>query len=407
VAHPSLVEKISTLVNFVSSSPDLGLSGANQLLASLMQGFIEYGHSAEWVITSHEGNTDARWMDADGLEFTSLPTTPLKAVSDRQKYLIDLLKNSSPCIYFPNFDFDMMWAIPAFPVDCRSVFIFHSDDPVYYQAVKDHGENLDTIVCVSSFLANKLRERWPQWKDRIHHIPFGVTPPIEIGSTRSTSADEPLEVVYCGRLAQEQKLIDDLSTIILECYKQNLPIQFHIAGTGPDETDFFQKITAPLSSGQVIRHGLISNENVQKILQRSHVFILTSAYEGLPVSLLEAMAAGCVPVVTRVASGIPEVITHGTDGFIYPIHDTAAMVEKLALLAKNRDELLTTARAAKTRIAEGGYTKTASVNNYLALCETLTNQKNRPRKNTRAVLPPNYRLSSRIKSLVNRLFKIT
>ncbi|NJM37800.1 MAG: glycosyltransferase family 4 protein [Akkermansiaceae bacterium] len=391
-------------MNFICSSPDLNLSGANQLLASLLQGFIEHGHSAEWVITSHEGNGDSGWLNASGLKLINLPRTPLNAVRDRQQHLIDRLNQASPCLYFPNFDFDMMWAIPAFPVNCRSVFIFHSDDPVYYQAVKDHGKNLDAIVCVSAYLASKLQRLWPQWKDRIHHIPFGVTIPLaEIEPARSTSADGLLEVVYCGRLAHEQKLIGDLADIILKCHERNLPIQFHIAGTGPDETEFFQKIAAPLSTGSAIRHGLVSNENVQILLRRSHIFILTSAYEGLPVSLLEAMAAGCVPVVTRVASGIPEVITHGTNGFIFPIHDTAAMVEQLAMLAENREEVVATAHAAKKRIAEGNYTRTASVSDYLVLCETLTHQKNTPRKYNRAVLPPNYRLTNRLKSLFNRL----
>jgi glycosyltransferase involved in cell wall biosynthesis len=402
-----LVAKISPVVNFIASSPDLGLSGANQLLASLLQGFIQQGHQAEWIITSHEGNSKSNWMDAAGLKFTSLSPTPLKAVRHRQDQLIAHLAKAAPCLYFPNFDFDMMWAIPAFPADCRSIFIFHSDDPVYYQAVKDHGENLDAIVCVSEFLAKKLKHLWPRWRERIYHIPFGVNPPAKQESLRSTSPTEPLEVVYCGRISNEQKLVGDLATIILKCHELDLPIQFHIAGTGPDEADFFEKITAPLSAGRVIRHGLITNEQVQQLLQRSHVFILTSAYEGLPVSLLEAMAAGCVPVVTRVESGIPEVITHGENGFIHPVHDTDAMVEQLTRLAKNRNELTAVGQAARNRISQGDYTKTASVKQYLALCETLGGQKKHLPKNRRAVLPPNYRLSFRIKSLMNRLFKIT
>ncbi len=389
-------------MNFIASSPDLSLSGANQLLASLLQGFIESGHHAKWIVTSHEGNQEAKWLDAAKLEFKSLEKTALKDVSGRQRQFIDIIKNASPCIYFPNFDFDMMWAIPAFPNDCKTVFIFHSDDPVYYQAVKDHGENLDAIVCVSAYLADHLKQLWPKLAARIHHIPFGVAPQNE-SFERSCSTDDPLEVVYCGRLAHQQKLIGDLATIILECHHKKLRIRFHIAGKGPDEIEFFEKIAEPLAAKKVIRHGLISNENVQSLLRKSHVFILTSAYEGLPVSLLEAMAAGCLPIVTHVASGIPEVITHGKDGFIHPIGDTEAMVNQLAHLTKNRQQVISTGKSARARIIEGGYTKAASVNGYLLLADKLSNQKNHFRASTRSALPPNYRLSNRLRSFILKL----
>ena len=62
------------------------------------------------------------------------------------------------------------------------------------------------------------------------------------------------------------------------------------------------------------------------------LFLLTSAFEGLPLSMLEAMGQGCVPVVADLASGISEVIQHGVNGFRCPQGDAAAYARCLRTL---------------------------------------------------------------------------
>jgi len=57
---------------------------------------------------------------------------------------------------------------------------------------------------------------------------------------------------------------------------------------------------------------------VQKLWQTADVCVLVSEYEGTSVSMLEAMAAGCVPVVTKV-SGTADVIQPGINGFTGPV----------------------------------------------------------------------------------------
>ena len=64
--------------------------------------------------------------------------------------------------------------------------------------------------------------------------------------------------------------------------------------------------------------------------------MLTSNYEGLPVALLESMARGCIPIVTDLASGIPDVIRHGENGFVLPRGDIASFLECLDGLQKDR-----------------------------------------------------------------------
>lgn len=87
-----------------------------------------------------------------------------------------------------------------------------------------------------------------------------------------------------------------------------------------------------------------------EILRRAQVFVLPSYEEGLPVSLLEAMAVG-LPVVSTWVGGIPEVIVDGVNGFLIPPGDVASLTERLLVLVTDPGLRHRMARANRARIA--------------------------------------------------------
>jgi glycosyltransferase involved in cell wall biosynthesis len=93
------------------------------------------------------------------------------------------------------------------------------------------------------------------------------------------------------------------------------------------------------------------------LLVGADVFALTSRHEGLPISLLEAMALGVPPVVSAVG-GVPEVVTHGIDGLLLPPGDPAAFADAFLRLADNRDERTALGRAAARRANDFDITRT-------------------------------------------------
>jgi len=90
--------------------------------------------------------------------------------------------------------------------------------------------------------------------------------------------------------------------------------------------------------------------DIPDILASSDIFVLTSLWEGLPVTVLESKAAG-LPVVATHTGGIAEVITHGVNGYLVPRHDMEAMAGLLYPLLLSRD--------ARRKMGEqrGGYLK--------------------------------------------------
>jgi glycosyltransferase involved in cell wall biosynthesis len=112
-------------------------------------------------------------------------------------------------------------------------------------------------------------------------------------------------------------------------------------------------------------------------LYRCHpVLLLPSAYEGLPLVVIEAMVNGCIPVVSAVASGIPDLIDHGINGFCVPIGDYKGFADRLAALAADPGKRQAMAAAAKATIREGAYSLPVMVQRYAALCQEIWKELN-------------------------------
>jgi glycosyltransferase involved in cell wall biosynthesis len=89
-------------------------------------------------------------------------------------------------------------------------------------------------------------------------------------------------------------------------------------------------------------------DDVEHVLPGFDVFALSSRYEGLPIALLEAMAAGVAPVVTAVG-GIPEVLSDGHDGLLVPPGDPDALAQALIRVLGDDGERARLADAARAR----------------------------------------------------------
>jgi glycosyltransferase involved in cell wall biosynthesis len=96
-------------------------------------------------------------------------------------------------------------------------------------------------------------------------------------------------------------------------------------------------------------HLLGYRDDVAKWLGSMDVFTLPSLSEGLPLSLLEAMAAGIPTVITQVG-GMPEAVCHGQTGFIVPPGDSEALAGKIMFLLDNPVVAAEVAAAARRRV---------------------------------------------------------
>ena len=140
------------------------------------------------------------------------------------------------------------------------------------------------------------------------------------------TAAVPLTLLSVGRLRPPK----DFTTLVRAVAA--LPAgsaRLRIAGDGPGRADLEAEI-ARLGLGQAVAL-LGTRPDVDELLAASDVFVLSSASEGLPMSVLEAMAAG-LPVVASAVGGVPELVRDGETGLLVPPGDAAALGAALARL---------------------------------------------------------------------------
>ena len=136
-------------------------------------------------------------------------------------------------------------------------------------------------------------------------------------------------LLFIGRIHDSKGVDDILAT--LKLLKKDNKFFFHLCGTGPLK-DMLVKECKDLLGNDFIFHGIVDGKEKIQIIQEADLFLLPSRYgEGLPMALLETMAAGVVPLVTDDAS-MRFVVKHMENGMIVQKKNPVDLYDKLKLL---------------------------------------------------------------------------
>jgi glycosyltransferase involved in cell wall biosynthesis len=139
--------------------------------------------------------------------------------------------------------------------------------------------------------------------------------------------DGPATVLAVGRLRAPK---DFLTLVRAAALAPAGTLRVLIAGEGPDRPRLEAEIARLGMAGTVELLG--EREDVAELLATADVFVLPSRSEGMPMSVLEAMAAG-VPVVASRVGGVPELVRDGVTGTLVAAEDPGALAAALSALA--------------------------------------------------------------------------
>lgn len=165
--------------------------------------------------------------------------------------------------------------------------------------------------------------------DRLHVVHCGVHPNAYTPVTHQGGGHR---ILFVGRLADLKGV-----TILLEALqrmkKERPDVELTIVGDGPDRARF-EKAAEDLDvADRVSFVGSRSQADVAEHLAETDVFVLPSFAEGVPVTLMEAMASG-VPVVATRVGGVAELVDDGTNGYLVEAGEAAPLADAvLSLLA--------------------------------------------------------------------------
>lgn len=142
-------------------------------------------------------------------------------------------------------------------------------------------------------------------------------------------------ILAVGRLNNHEKQFDRLIKIFKAC---RLPgWQLHIAGTGKDEQALQELIKESGLENAVMLLGEVTD--MKTLYQSAKIFALTSAFEGMPNALCEAMANGCACVSYDCQTGPAELISNGEDGILVAQDDEAEFGRQLGRLMADESEI--------------------------------------------------------------------
>lgn len=137
----------------------------------------------------------------------------------------------------------------------------------------------------------------------------------------------PISLVYLGYIYKEKGIFDLLDVIASNRDRWLGHLTLTIGGQW-DEDRVLNFIKDNDLGGIVKFVGWVSGDDKATILSKTDILILPSYYEGLPISILEAMSYA-MPVITTPVGGIPEVVTDGVEGTLFTPGDKAAMTRAI------------------------------------------------------------------------------
>jgi glycosyltransferase involved in cell wall biosynthesis len=135
-----------------------------------------------------------------------------------------------------------------------------------------------------------------------------------------------VELISVGRLREPKDFIT-LARALARLRRGSF--RASLVGDGPDRSTIEAELGHLGLTDAVALLG--DRSDVPELLARADVFVCSSRSEGMPVSILEAMAAG-LPVVASSVGGVPELVDDGRTGFLVPPGEAVALADALALL---------------------------------------------------------------------------
>src|SRR5262245_28860651 len=209
--------------------------------------------------------------------------------------------------------FDISAEVPGIAI-CHT----DSDDLEYYPSARLYCPRLNRIVGVSATICEKLKAHLPLWKRRkVVRISYGVEVPASEPTT--TSDVDGLRLIYIGRVRQEQKRILDFVEFVRALNDRRVRSTLTIVGDGTEMTELRRRLSELHGPTTVRILGARLHLDTLAELSKQDIFVLFSEHEGLPISGLEALVRGVVPVVSSVKSGILEILTKGENAELFPI----------------------------------------------------------------------------------------
>jgi glycosyltransferase involved in cell wall biosynthesis len=210
-------------------------------------------------------------------------------------------------------------------------------ETAFHKSARFYERGIDRFLVPSRFMGDKLAEGGIR-PDRIRHLPYT----IDISAYRpSFSAGR--YALYMGRLSAEKGLFT-----LLRAVESGFEWPLVIAGDGPQRPEL-EAYAARRGLKRVRFAGRLDGDELRKTLDGAGFVVVPSEWhENSPLVIYESLAMG-KPVIGAAMGGIPELITPGVDGALYPAGDAEALRRRLVEFVRRERDLPSMGRAGRRK----------------------------------------------------------
>ncbi|MBL7998621.1 MAG: N-acetyl-alpha-D-glucosaminyl L-malate synthase BshA [Candidatus Kapabacteria bacterium] len=209
-------------------------------------------------------------------------------------------------------------------------------EPEFHPLVKFSLDQSDAVTAVSQYLLEKTKQNFTPRNDirvisNFVDTSLYVREPERCDSLRRRVAKDGEKILMHISNFRAVKRVQDTIRILAEV-RNTINAKLILVGDGPDRTDT-ERLARELNVSDAVMF-LGKQTALPQILSAADVFLLPSQSESFGLSALEAMSCS-VPVVASNVGGIPEVVTHGENGYIAEFGDVTRMAKYTAELLTN------------------------------------------------------------------------
>ncbi|MDF0700189.1 glycosyltransferase [Rhizobium sp. MC63] len=231
-------------------------------------------------------------------------------------------------------------------IDAPITTVFHGYDLTQYmdgrspQVYRELFEQADLLIPISDLWRSRLIDLGAP-PEKVTTIRLGIDCEAFDFKVRSVTPGEKIRFITIGRMTEKKGhrfTIEAFSQ--LASRRPDLDLSLDIIGNGPLLEDI-RNLAQDLGCADRIHfHGGMAHQEIRRLLSQAHIFVLPSVkaadgdMEGIPVSIMEAMAMGIVVISTH-HSGIPELVSHKESGLLVPERDTDALSDAMERLIMN------------------------------------------------------------------------
>lgn len=180
--------------------------------------------------------------------------------------------------------------------------------------------------------------------DKIITVHNGIPDLPDCGGSDGRTVSAPAKLLMTARLEKPKNHLFLLRA--LGQLTQRDDWELDLIGDGPLR-DEVEEIIVKLNLVSRV-HMLGARNDVPQLLKQADIFILISDWEGLPLSILEAMRAG-LPVIASDVGGVSEVVEDGVNGFLIPKGDAELLKDRLAALLSSEELRLRMGEASRKK----------------------------------------------------------